>query len=129
MRCHGLIQSIMQDGKPRSCAEIGRIGNCHHDTVRRAINRMNKDGVVHILRWTQGATGTIFAEWVYGPGKNAERPKSPSRADQRREKVARARKLREEIRARELAIELASIKPFRDPLTVAFYGEYQGRAA
>jgi hypothetical protein len=116
---------LMQDGKERTSPVAAREMNWSHNELCRAMKQLYDAGDVHIIDWHIPKTGGYVAVYIVGSGRDKAKPVQPSNRER-----GRLQAMREETERRRIeAIKLEAFVPFRDPLTAAFYGEYQREAA
>lgn len=61
--------------KAMTVKTIARMAKRERETVYRVINRLHKNGEVHIARWRRGNRGPITPCYKVGPGEDAKRLK------------------------------------------------------
>lgn len=116
--------ALMADGEPRTAREIYESLGFSQPTADSVMGSLHHHRKAHILRYELGAEGKHPAVWVLGEGRNAPHPSQ--RSASYRAEMMRIYRRRYEDRKKGWD---GSPIPHRDPLTVAFYGEYQGSAA
>jgi hypothetical protein len=125
------LLTLMHDGKERTALDAAKELKVAEESVYRAMKHLREAKEIHIIDWRIPKTGGWVAVYVIGSAPDKERPSVAKRwARGEKHPVKRADKERA-ILAREEAERKAkakAIKPFRDPMTSAFFGEY-GRAA
>lgn len=75
-----MITKALDDGLPRTSAQISRLVFCTSDTAANYMRHMHDAGLVRIKKWFRRGCPM----YVLGPGKDAKMPerKSPSKAQQ-----------------------------------------------
>lgn len=120
-----LVLAHMKDGRLHTAAELADATGIERTAVCHAMAQMRKADLIHIVEWRNLPAGGTVSMHVIGKGISAPKPSNPKRHEANR--LRAARKASEERRAeRERLAD--TFAPFRDPLTVAFYGEYQREA-
>ncbi|PVX84310.1 hypothetical protein [Paraburkholderia unamae] len=122
------VHALLKDGNARSCEAIVRELGRHRSGVADALTKLHDEGCVHIACWTQRPTGAPFAEWIIGTGDDAERPAMMTKGERKRAQIARRRAALAQAEHDEFRQRTEAIKPFRDPLVAAFFGEYRSAA-
>lgn len=119
------LLELLSDGKPRTTPQAAQEMLCDPSTLSGAMYMALNREQVHIVDWVSPRRGQPIALYKVGKGRNKPKPAPMTRAESRRLQSLR------EIEERErLAEEKARpFVPFRDPMTAAFYGEYQRDAA
>ena len=80
-----LPEIIGKQSKP--IKQIAKTAGRSEQSVRIVVERLRKNGIVHIKRWKRGESGPFSAYYFWGAGKDAKRPKPITNA----EKVRRYR--------------------------------------
>jgi len=117
------IWRLMQDGKLRTCSQAADEIGMLRTTASSAMAILHEDGEVHIADWTKLLTGGVVAVYKFGKGEDVPRPSSNPKKQAENKRRAKERAESEQRRVERERI--AAFVPFRDPLTAAFYGEYQ----
>jgi predicted ArsR family transcriptional regulator len=105
--------------KPMTMREIAQAIGMDRTSVRRYLFSLQLTGLVHIGDWTTPERGRPAARFLAGSGENAPQPAGE---DQTREYDFDPL---EQAMRRANQAKAASIKPFRDPLTAALFGDAQ----
>ena len=126
MTTYDRVYALMQDRQPRSCQQVSRELACHHTGVSGAFKRMREQGEAHICGSAKNATGAAYALWVFGPGEDVPMPAAMTKAEKRAKNLKQKRQAARRKARREWTARSKAIKPFRDPLVVALFGEYSG---
>lgn len=117
------LEQILADGVARCDRELVGMIHCNRRAVQRVLEKMHKEGLVHIASWAKaGRSYRYRPEYILGPGADAEPPPLTGRDSTRRVQAFRARmnaddKAFADARRRQ---KRRVIK--RDPFTAAFFG-------
>jgi hypothetical protein len=115
------ILDILQR-KDMSTSEICVLVHCTQRSAQELLAKMRRKGLVYRSGWRRQPDG-IAALFRAGIGVDA--PKPPRASDVERKKKSRAKETQEDKEFRQAREKAKSIKPRRDPMTVAFFGEYK----
>jgi hypothetical protein len=114
------ILDILQR-KDMSTSELCVLVHCTQRSAQELLAKMRRKGLVYRSGWRRQPDGIAA---VFRAGIGVDAPKPPRASDQDRKRKSRAKETQEDRdfrKARELA---KKIKPWRDPLTTAFFGAY-----
>ena len=115
------ILDILQR-KDMSTAELCVLVHCTQRSAQELLAKMRRKGLIYRSGWRRQPDG-IAAVFRAGIGVDAPRP--PRVTDTERKKKSRAKETQEEKEFRQAREKAKSIKPRRDPMISAFYGEYK----
>ena len=115
------ILDILQR-KDMSTSEICVLVHCTQRSAQELLAKMRRKGLVYRSGWRRQPDG-IAAVCRAGIGVDA--PKPPRASDVERKKKSRAKETQEDKEFRQAREKAKSIKPRRDPMIAAFYGEYK----
>lgn len=115
------ILDILQR-KEMSTSELCVLVHCTQRSVQDILAKMKRKGLVYRSGWRRQPDG-IAALFKAGIGVDA--PKPPRTTDKERQQRKRARETQEDKEFRLAREKSKSIKPRRDPMISAFYGEYK----
>jgi hypothetical protein len=83
---------------------------------------MRRKGLVHRSGWRRQPDGIAA---LFKAGKGVDAPKPPRTTSLERVRKMRAKESQEEKEFRQARERAKNIKPRRDPMIAAFYGEYK----
>jgi hypothetical protein len=115
------ILDILQR-KDMSTSELCVLVHCTQRSAQELLAKMKRKGLVYRSGWRRQPDG-IAAVFRAGIGVDAPRP--PRVTDTERKKKSRAKETQEDKEFRQAREKAKSIKPRRDPMIAAFYGEYK----
>jgi len=115
------ILDILQR-KDMSTSELCVLVHCTQRSAQELLAKMRRKGLIYRSGWRRQPDG-IAAVFRAGIGIDAPRP--PRVTDTERKKKSRAKETQEEKEFRQAREKAKSIKPRRDPMISAFYGEYK----
>ena len=78
----GTVAQLLTDERMTIGELAGELA-MHEETAARVIRLLRDHGLSHIEAWIKPATGVSVAQHVYGPGRDAKRPKRIPIAEQR----------------------------------------------
>ncbi len=116
----GRILDILQR-KDMSTSELCVLVHCTQRAAQQLLARLRRQGLVYRSGWRRQPDG-IAAVFTAGIGVDA--PKPPRTTDKERQQRSRAKETQEEKEFRQARERAKKIKPRRDPMIAAFYGEY-----
>ena len=108
--------------KELSTYEICVMTNCTQRSAQAILAKMRRKGLVYRSGWRRQPDG-IAALFKAGIGVDA--PKPPRATSAERVRKLRAKETQEDKEFRQARERAKSIKPRRDPMIAAFYGEYK----
>jgi hypothetical protein len=108
--------------KDMSTSEICVLVHCTQRSAQELLAKMRRKGLIYRSGWRRQPDG-IAALFRAGIGVDA--PKPPRASDIERKKKSRAKETQEDKEFRQAREKAKSIKPRRDPMIAAFYGEYK----
>ena len=108
--------------KDMSTSEICVLVHCTQRSAQEMLANMRKKGLIYRSGWRRQPDG-IAALFRAGIGVDAPKPLSASGAE--RVRRMRAKETQEDKEFRQAREKAKSIKPRRDPMIAAFYGEYK----
>ena len=108
--------------KDMSTSEICVLVHCTQRSAQEMLANMRKKGLIYRSGWRRQPDG-IAALFRAGIGVDAPKPLSASGAE--RVRRMRAKETQEDKEFRQAREKAKSIKPRRDPMTAAFFGEYK----
>jgi len=117
----GRILDILQR-KDMSTAELCVLVHCTQRAAQQLLARLRRQGLVYRSGWRRQPDG-IAAVFTAGIGVDA--PKPPRTTDKERQQRSRAKETQEEKEFRQARERTKKIKPRRDPMISAFFGEYK----
>ena len=115
------ILDILQR-KDMSTSELCVLVHCTQRSAQELLAKMRRKGLIYRSGWRRQPDG-IAAVFRAGIGIDAPRP--PRVTDTERKKKSRAKETQEDKEFRQAREKAKSIKPRRDPMIAAFYGEYK----
>jgi len=115
------ILDILQR-KDMSTSELCVLVHCTQRSAQELLAKMKRKGLIYRSGWRRQPDG-IAAVFRAGIGVDAPRP--PRVTDTERKKKSRAKETQEEKEFRQAREKAKSIKPRRDPMISAFYGDYK----
>ena len=108
--------------KEMSTSELCVLVHCTQRSAQELLANMRRKGLVHRSGWRRQPDG-IAALFKVGAGVDA--PKPPRTTSLERVRKMRAKETQEEKEFRQARERAKSIKPRRDPMIAAFFGEYK----
>lgn len=112
--------------RSKTVGEIADEAGRAEQTVRQLIDRLKKNGQIHIKSWQRGLFGgQIAAKYRYGPGKDAKRPEPLSRSEltRRYQKTDKGKQARNRYLSKKKGVGvLISAAINKNPLMAAIYG-------
>jgi len=108
--------------KEMSTSELCVLVHCTQRSAQELLANMRRKGLVHRSGWRRQPDG-IAALFKAGAGVDA--PKPPRTTSLERVRKMRAKETQEEKEFRQARERAKSIKPRRDPMIAAFFGEYK----
>ena len=108
--------------KDMSTSEICVLVHCTQRSAQEMLANMRKKGLIYRSGWRRQPDG-IAALFRAGIGVDAPKPLSATGAE--RVRRMRAKETQEDKEFRQAREKAKSIKPRRDPMISAFYGEYK----
>ena len=108
--------------KEMSTSELCVLVHCTQRSAQELLANMRRKGLVHRSGWRRQPDG-IAALFKAGAGVDA--PKPPRTTSLERVRKMRAKETQEEKEFRQARERAKNIKPRRDPMIAAFYGEYK----
>ena len=108
--------------KDMSTSEICVLVHCTQRSAQEMLANMRRKGLIYRSGWRRQPDG-IAALFRAGIGVDAPKPLSATGAE--RVRRMRAKETQEDKEFRQAREKAKSIKPRRDPMTAAFYGEYK----
>ena len=108
--------------KDMSTSELCVLVHCTQRSAQELLAKLKRKGLVYRSGWRKQPDG-IAALFSAGIGSDA--PKPPRTTDQERQKRKRAKETQEDKEFRLAREKAKKIKPRRDPMTAAFFGEYK----
>ena len=108
--------------KDMSTSEICVLVHCTQRSAQEMLANMRRKGLVYRSGWRRQPDG-IAALFRAGIGVDAPKPLSATGAE--RVRRMRAKETQEDKEFRQAREKAKSIKPRRDPMIAAFYGEYK----
>ena len=108
--------------KDMSTSEICVLVHCTQRSAQEMLANMRKKGLIYRSGWRRQPDG-IAALFRAGIGVDAPKPLSATGAE--RVRRMRAKETQEDKEFRQAREKAKSIKPRRDPMIAAFYGEYK----
>jgi len=115
------ILDILQR-KDMSTSEICVLVHCTQRSAQELLAKMRRKGLVYRSGWRRQPDGIAA---VFRAGIGVDAPKPPRTSDVERKKKSRAKETQEDKEFRQAREKAKSIKPRRDPMIAAFYGEYK----
>jgi len=115
------ILDILQR-KDMSTSEICVLVHCTQRSAQELLAKMRRKGLIYRSGWRRQPDGIAA---VFRAGIGVDTPKPPRVTDTERKKKSRARETQEDKEFRQAREKAKSIKPRRDPMISAFYGEYK----
>ena len=108
--------------KDMSTSEICVLVHCTQRSAQEMLANMRRKGLIYRSGWRRQPDG-IAALFRAGIGVDAPKPLSATGAE--RVRRMRAKETQEDKEFRQAREKAKSIKPRRDPMISAFYGEYK----
>lgn len=112
--------------RSKTVGEIADEAGRAEQTVRQLIDRLKRQGQIHIKSWQRGLYGgQIAAKYKYGPGKDAPRPAPLSRSEltRRCQQTDKGKQARNRYLSKKKGIGvLVSAAINKNPLMAALYG-------
>ena len=108
--------------KDMSTSEICVLVHCTQRSAQEMLANMRRKGLIYRSGWRRQPDG-IAALFRAGIGVDAPKPLSASGAE--RVRRMRAKETQEDKEFRQAREKAKSIKPRRDPMIAAFFGEYK----
>lgn len=108
--------------KEMSTSEICVLVHCTQRSAQEMLANMRKKGLIYRSGWRRQPDG-IAALFRAGIGVDA--PKPPRATGAERVRRMRAKETQEDKEFRQAREKAKSIKPRRDPMIAAFFGEYK----
>ena len=108
--------------KEMSTSELCVLVHCTQRSAQELLAKMRRKGLVYRSGWRRQKDG-IAALFKAGIGVDA--PKPPRTTSLERVRKMRAKESQEEKEFRQARERAKSIKPRRDPMIAAFFGEYK----
>ena len=108
--------------KEMSTSELCVLVHCTQRSAQELLAKMKRKGLVHRSGWRRQPDG-IAALFKAGAGVDA--PKPPRTTSLERVRKMRSKETQEEKEFRKARERAKSIKPRRDPMIAAFFGEYK----
>lgn len=108
--------------KDMSTSEICVLVHCTQRSAQEMLANMRRKGLIYRSGWRRQPDG-IAALFRAGIGVDAPKPLSATGAE--RVRRMRAKETQEEKEFRQAREKAKSIKPRRDPMIAAFFGEYK----
>ena len=108
--------------KDMSTSEICVLVHCTQRIAQEMLANMRRKGLIYRSGWRRQPDG-IAALFRAGIGVDAPKPLSATGAE--RVRRMRAKETQEDKEFRQAREKAKSIKPRRDPMIAAFYGEYK----
>ena len=108
--------------KDMSTSEICVLVHCTQRSAQEMLANMRKKGLIYRSGWRRQPDG-IAALFRAGIGVDA--PKPPRATGAERVRRMRAKETQEDKEFRQAREKAKSIKPRRDPMIAAFFGEYK----
>lgn len=108
--------------KDMSTSEICVLVHCTQRSAQEMLANMRRKGLIYRSGWRRQPDG-IAALFRAGIGVDAPKPLSATGAE--RVRRMRAKETQEDKEFRQAREKAKSIKPRRDPMIAAFYGEYK----
>ena len=115
------ILDILQR-KDMSTSEICVLVHYTQRSAQELLANMKRKGLVYRSGWRRQPDGIAA---VFRAGIGVDAPKPPRASDVERKKKSRAKETQEEKEFRQARERAKKIKPRRDPMIAAFYGEYK----
>jgi len=108
--------------KEMSTSELCVLVHCTQRSAQELLAKMKRKGMVYRSGWRRQKDG-IAALFKAGAGVDAPKPVGASSTE--RVRKLRAKETEEEKEFRQARERAKSIKPRRDPMIAAFFGEYK----
>jgi DNA-binding IclR family transcriptional regulator len=108
--------------KEMSTSELCVLVHCTQRSAQELLSNMRRKGLVHRSGWRRQKDG-IAALFKAGAGVDAPKPVGASSTE--RVRKLRSKETQEDKEFRQARERAKSIKPRRDPMIAAFYGEYK----
>jgi hypothetical protein len=105
-----------------STSELCVLVHCTQRSAQELLAKLKRKGLVYRSGWRRLPSG-IAAVFRAGVGTDAIKP--PRATEQERKKRQRAKETQEDKEFRLAREKAKKIKPRRDPMTAAFFGEYK----
>jgi len=115
------ILDILQR-KDMSTSELCVLVHCTQRSAQELLAKMKRKGLIYRSGWRRQPDGIAA---VFRAGIGVDAPKPPRASDVERKKKSRAKETQEDKEFRQAREKAKSIKPRRDPMIAAFYGEYK----
>ena len=114
------ILDILQR-KDMSTSELCVLVHCTQRSAQELLAKMKRKGLIYRSGWRRQPDGIAA---VFRAGIGVDAPKPPRVTDTERKKKSRAKETQEDKEFRQARERASKIKPRRDPMIAAFYGEY-----
>jgi hypothetical protein len=115
------ILDILQR-KDMSTSELCVLVHCTQRSAQELLAKMKRKGLIYRSGWRRQPDGIAA---VFRAGIGVDAPKPPRVTDTERKKKSRAKETQEDKEFRQARERASKIKPRRDPMIAAFYGEYK----
>ena len=115
------ILDILQR-KDMSTSELCVLVHCTQRSAQELLAKMKRKGLIYRSGWRRQPDGIAA---VFRAGIGVDAPKPPRMTDTERKKKSRAKETQEDKEFRQARERASKIKPRRDPMIAAFYGEYK----
>ena len=115
------ILDILQR-KDMSTSELCVLVHCTQRSAQELLAKMRRKGLIYRSGWRRQPDGIAA---VFRAGIGVDAPKPPRVTDTERKKKSRAKETQEDKEFRQARERASKIKPRRDPMIAAFFGEYK----
>jgi DNA-binding transcriptional ArsR family regulator len=108
--------------KEMSTSELCVLLHCTQRSAQQILTRLKRKGLVHRSGWRRQKDGIAA---LFSAGIGVDAPKPPRTTDKERQQRKRASETQEDKEFRQARERAKKIKPRRDPMISAFFGEYK----
>ena len=112
--------------KDMSTSELCVLVHCTQRSAQELLANMKRKGLVYRSGWRRQPDGIAA---VFRAGIGVDAPKPPRASDVERKKKSRAKETQEDKEFRQARERGSKIKPRRDPMIAAFFGDYSATSS
>ena len=113
------VLKLLESGQRKTRSELAELTGIGINAMHAYLADMMSQDLIHIHSWQRNSPGSPSPVYAFGKGKNAEKPKPMTNAEKKR----KHRKCADVREAEAMQKRARRIKPYRDPVTAALFGQ------